>query len=90
MLWDQQKKHLQAWIRIYMIAFGNLIYLWNYDACHVFVGNFSYVLVIIVGAALALEGYISIGIIVAFMVYVRTFSQPLSQIAQGIYQLTTS
>ena len=53
----------------------------------VFVGNFSYVLVIIVGAALALEGYISIGIIVAFMVYVRTFSQPLSQIAQGITSL---
>ena len=53
----------------------------------IFVGNFSYVLVIIVGAALALEGYISIGIIVAFMVYVRTFSQPLSQIAQGITSL---
>ena len=52
-----------------------------------FVGNFSYVLVIIVGAALALEGHISIGIIVAFMVYVRTFSQPLSQIAQGITNL---
>lgn len=52
-----------------------------------FVGNFSYVLVIIVGAALALEGHISIGIIVAFMVYVRTFSQPLSQIAQGITSL---
>ena len=53
----------------------------------IFVGNFSYVLVIIVGATLALEGYISIGIIVAFMVYVRTFSQPLSQIAQGITSL---
>ena len=53
----------------------------------IFVGNFSYVLVIIVGAALALEGHISIGIIVAFMVYVRTFSQPLSQIAQGITNL---
>jgi len=52
-----------------------------------FVGNFSYVLVVIVGAALALEGNISIGIIVAFMVYVRTFSQPLSQIAQGITSL---
>jgi len=53
----------------------------------IFVGNFSYVLVIIVGAVLALEGHISIGIIVAFMVYVRTFSQPLSQIAQGITSL---
>ncbi len=40
-----------------------------------FVGNFSYVLVIIVSAALMLEGHISITI-VAFMVYVRAFSQP--------------
>lgn len=49
-----------------------------------FIGNFSYALVIIVGAALALNGHISIGIIVAFMAYVRIFSQPLSQIAQGV------
>ena len=49
-----------------------------------FTGNFAYVLVILVGAALAINGSISIGIIVAFMVYVRIFSQPLSQIAQGI------
>ena len=53
----------------------------------VFIGNFSYALVIIVGAALALNGHISIGIIVAFMAYVRIFSQPLSQIAQGITSL---
>ena len=49
-----------------------------------FTGNFAFVLVILVGAALAINGSISIGVIVAFMVYVRTFSQPLSQIAQGI------
>ena len=53
----------------------------------VFIGNFSYALVIIVGAALALNGQISIGIIVAFMAYVRIFSQPLSQIAQEITSL---
>ena len=52
-----------------------------------FIGNFSYAVVIIVGAALALNGQISIGIIVAFMAYVRIFSQPLSQIAQGITSL---
>ena len=52
-----------------------------------FIGNFSYALVIIVGAALALNGQISIGIIVAFMAYVRIFSQPLSQIAQGVTSL---
>ena len=70
-----------------MIVFGNLNLFWNHDASNDLVGNFSYVLVIIVGAVLALEGHISIGIIVAFMVYVRTFSQPLSQIAQGITSL---
>ncbi|KXT74643.1 Lipid A export ATP-binding/permease protein MsbA [Streptococcus sp. DD10] len=53
----------------------------------IFIGNFSYVLVVVVGAVLALQGHISMGIIVAFMVYVRTFSQPLSQIAQGITSL---
>ena len=53
----------------------------------VFIGNFSYALVIIVGAVLDLNGQISIGIIVAFMAYVRIFSQPLSQIAQGITSL---
>ena len=49
--------------------------------------NWILALVIIVGAALALNGHISIGIIVAFMAYVRIFSQPLSQIAQGITSL---
>ncbi len=47
-----------------------------------FIGNFSYVVVCIVGAALAVNGIISIGVIVAFMVYIRLFTQPLSQLAQ--------
>lgn len=51
-----------------------------------FVGNFSYVLVIIVGAALALEGHIDRDYCSLYG-YVRTFSQPLSQIAQGITSL---
>ncbi len=49
-----------------------------------FIGNFSYALVIIVGAALALNGQISIGIIVAFMAYVRIFSQPLHKLPKGL------
>ena len=52
-----------------------------------FVGNFSYVMVVLVGASMALNGDVTMGTIVAFMVYVRTFSQPLSQIAQGITTL---
>ena len=52
-----------------------------------FVGKFVYVMVVLVGASMALNGDVTMGTIVAFMVYVRTFSQPLSQIAQGITTL---
>ena len=52
-----------------------------------FVGNFGYVMVVLVGASMALNGDVTMGTIVAFMVYVRIFSQPLSQIAQGITTL---
>lgn len=52
-----------------------------------FSGNFSYVMVCIVGGALAIDGKISFGVIVAFMIYVRLFTQPLSQIAQGFNTL---
>ncbi|EUB24418.1 ABC transporter transmembrane region [Streptococcus sp. AS20] len=53
----------------------------------IFIGNFGYVMVVLVGASMALNGDVTMGTIVAFMVYVRTFSQPLSQIAQGITTL---
>ena len=49
-----------------------------------FVGNFGYVMVCIVGSILVLEGQITIGTIVAFMIYVRLFTQPLSQISQAV------
>ena len=49
-----------------------------------FIGNIGYVAVCIVGAILVLNGAISFGIIVAFMIYVRLFTQPLSQIAQAV------
>ena len=52
-----------------------------------FIGNFGYVCVCIVGALLALEGSITFGIIVAFMVYIRLFTQPLGQIAQAMQNL---
>ena len=51
----------------------------------IFTGNFGYVMVVLVGASMALNGDVTMGTIV--MVYVRTFSQPLSQIAQGITTL---
>ena len=52
-----------------------------------FVGNFGYVVVCVVGAALALDGQIEFGVIVAFMMYVRLFTQPLSQFAQAFQNL---
>lgn len=47
-----------------------------------FVGNFGYVVVCIAGAMLVLKGSITFGVIVAFMLYIRLFTQPLSQLAQ--------
>ena len=52
-----------------------------------FVGNFGYVAVCVTGAALAMRGTISFGVIVAFMMYIRLFTQPLSQLAQSMQQL---
>lgn len=49
-----------------------------------FIGNFGYVAVCIVGSLLTLNGYISFGVIVAFITYVRLFTSPLSQIAQSL------
>jgi ATP-binding cassette subfamily B protein len=55
-----------------------------------FVGNFGYVAVCIVGALLALNGYITFGVIVAFMIYIRLFTNPLSQIAQAMTNLQST
>jgi ATP-binding cassette subfamily B protein len=55
-----------------------------------FVGNLGYVAVCVVGGAMALNGKISFGVIVAFMMYVRYFTQPLSQIAQAMQSLQSA
>ena len=52
-----------------------------------FIGNFGYVVVCVVGAALAMDGKIEFGVIVAFMMYIRLFTQPLSQFAQAFQNL---
>lgn len=49
-----------------------------------FIGNFSYVAVCVVGALLTMNNSINFGVIIAFIVYVRLFTNPLSQIAQGM------
>jgi ATP-binding cassette subfamily B protein len=52
-----------------------------------FVGNFGYVAVCVVGALLVMNNIITFGVIVAFMIYVRMFTNPLSQIAQAMTSL---
>ncbi|MEK5399276.1 ABC transporter ATP-binding protein [Paenibacillus nitricinens] len=52
-----------------------------------FIGNLGFVAVCIVGGVLAMNGTISFGVIVAFIMYVRYFTQPLSQIAQAAQSL---
>ncbi len=55
-----------------------------------FVGNFGYVAVCIVGALLVMNNHITFGVIVAFMIYVRLFTNPLSQIAQAMTSLQST
>ncbi|MEE3342524.1 MAG: ABC transporter ATP-binding protein [Bacilli bacterium] len=55
-----------------------------------FIGNFGYVCVCIVGALLTMNDYISFGVIVAFITYVRLFTSPLSQIAQAMTSMQST
>ena len=52
-----------------------------------FIGNLGFVAVCVVGAVMAMNGSITFGVIVAFMIYIRLFTQPLSQIAQSFTSL---
>lgn len=55
-----------------------------------FIGNFGFVAVCVVGGALAINNLISMGVIVSFMLYVRLFSSPLSQLAQVMTSLQSA
>ncbi len=55
-----------------------------------FIGNFGYVAVCVVGALLVTNDMITIGTIVAFMLYIRLFTQPLSQLAQAATNLQST
>ena len=54
------------------------------------IGNIGYVAVCVVGSALALNGKIEFGVIISFILYVRLFTSPLTQIAQGMTNLQTA
>ena len=55
-----------------------------------FIGNFGYVVVCVVGAVLVHYGYINFSVIIAIMIYIRLFTQPLSQLAQGVTNLQST
>ena len=54
------------------------------------IGNISYVAVCVVGSILAINGAIEFGVIVSFILYVRLFTSPLTQIAQGMTNMQTA
>ena len=54
------------------------------------VGNTAYVVVAVLGSVLAMSGAIEFGVIVAFILYVRLFTSPLTQIAQGMTNMQTA
>lgn len=54
------------------------------------IGNLGYVAVCVLGSALAMSGQISFGVIIAFILYVRLFTSPLSTLAQGMTQMQTA
>lgn len=55
-----------------------------------FIGNLGYVAVCVAGAMLAINGTISFGVIVAFIMYIRYFTQPLAQIAQAAQSMQSA
>lgn len=55
-----------------------------------FVGNLGYVAVCVVGAILTINGKIDFAVIVAFIMYIRYFTQPMTQIAQAATNLQST
>ena len=55
-----------------------------------FVGNLGYVAVCVVGAILVMKDMTTFGSIIAFMIYIRLFTNPLSQIAQSLTGLQST
>ena len=55
-----------------------------------FIGNLGFVAVFIVGALLARDNVITYGVIIQFTIYVRLFTQPLSQLAQSMSSMQST
>lgn len=54
------------------------------------IGNIAYVAVCVMGSILAINGTIEFGVIISFILYVRLFTSPLTQIAQGMTNMQTA
>lgn len=86
----EKQKFREMNLRLYGSAWKSQFLSGVMQPLMAFVGNFGYVVVCITGAVLALNGTITFGVIVAFMMYVRLFTQPLSQMAQAATNLQST
>ena len=75
---------------LYQVAWKSQFLSGTMQPLMTFIGNLGYVLVAVIGSVLAVKGQVTMGTIVAFMMYVRIFTQPLSQIAQAFSSLQTA
>lgn len=75
---------------LYQVAWKSMFFSGLMFPLMGFIGNLGYVVVCVVGAALVLQGQITFGVIVAFIVYVRLFTNPLGQLAQSATALQSA
>ncbi len=76
--------------RLYKSAWKSQFYSGLMQPIMSFIGNFSYVIVCVVGAVLVYYDIINFSVIVAIMIYIRLFTQPLAQMAQGVTNLQSA
>ncbi len=87
---ETKKKFEQINKRLYVSGWKSQFFSGLMGPIMGFVGDFGYVAVCVVGAVLTMSGSISFGVIVAFMIYVRLFNQPLAQLAQAFNNLQST
>ena len=75
---------------LYRVAWKSMFFSGLMFPLMSFIGNLGYVVVCVVGAALVLNNTITFGVIVAFIVYVRLFTNPLGQLAQSATSLQSA
>lgn len=76
--------------RLYKSAWKSQFYSGLMQPMMGFIGNFSYVVVCVVGAVLVYYNIINFSVIIAIMIYIRLFTQPLAQMAQGVTNLQSA